>query len=171
MRMYHFTIMFAVFAIGIIVITDVRLSEKYRLDTVRIRMDALIDEAVNAAAWELRSSGTVFDSVTEERAISSFYYYLYAALGIMDLPEKRVEIQKYIPEIIITVPEGDYIYTYIHGAADADPYKNYEKSGPETGESGEVSFAACFTGYPLEYGTYSGFRVSGSYIMERKDWE
>ncbi|MBR4343481.1 MAG: hypothetical protein IKP88_12405 [Lachnospiraceae bacterium] len=171
MKIYHFTLLFAVFAVSVIVITDVKLSWERKNEEVRIRMDAMIDEAVNAAAWEMRSSGTVFDSVVEERAIAAFYYSLYASLGIMDLPEKRKEIQKYIPEIMITLKEGYYDYTYIDGSDYEEPYKCYQRSElKQNDKETETSFAAYFIGYPLEYGVYSGYRISGSFVMEREDY-
>ena len=167
MKIYHFTMLFAVFALSMIVLTDAGLSEKRRYEKERLRMESIIDDAVNAAAWELRASGTVFDGMTEERAIDAFYYSLYASLGISGHPEKRAGVQQYIPMLVITLKDGYYVYIYEAGNGEG-PYKNYVRSGfvSQPGD-GEVSFTAYFSGYPMEYGTYDGYRASGAFVKER----
>ena len=167
MKIYHFTMFFAVFAIGVIVLTDAGISKNRRYEKERLRMETIIDDAVNAAAWELRASGTVFDGMTEERVIDAFYYSLYASLGITGHPDKRAGVQQYIPVLMIRLNGGYYVYTFEAGKTGA-PYENYHRSGfiPD-GENGEISFTAFFAGYPMEYGTYDGYRASGAFIKER----
>ena len=168
MRIYHFTIIFAVFALGMIIIADSLLSEKRTFDRMSIEMDEYVDEAVGAAAWELRASGTVFDNVTEERALRTFFYSLYASLDILEYPEKRREIQKYVPLLVISLNDGYYEYSYIPGGSDERPLYNYSRSELKTdGKYSGLMFAAYLSGYPMKSGEYSGFRASGSMVKER----
>ena len=167
MKIYHFTMFFAVFAIGMIVLTDAGISENRRYEKERLRMESIIDGAVNAAAWELRASGTVFNGLIEERVIDAFYFSLYASLGISGHPEKRAWVQQYIPMLLITLKDGYYIYNYETGNGEG-PYENYRRSELISGGgNGEVSFSAYFSGYPMEYGTYDGYRASGAFVKER----
>jgi len=172
MKIYHFTILFAIFAICMITISDSLLSEKRAVNRMSIEMDGNVDEAVGAAAWELRASGTVFDSVTEERAVRTFFYSLYASLDIMEYPEKRREIQKYVPYFIISLNEGYYEYSYIPGGENERPLYNYTRSELKNdGKYRGVMFAAYLSGYPIESGEYSGFKASVSMVKERMESE
>ena len=172
MKIYHFTILYAIFAVCMITISDSLLSEKRAVNRMNVEMDGFADEAVGAAAWELRASGTVFDTVTEERTVRTFFYSLYASLDIMEYPEKRRQIQKYIPYFVISLNEGYYIYSYIPGGSNERPLYNYSRSELiNDGKYRGVMFAAYLSGYPTEGGEYSGFRASVSMVKERMESE
>ena len=168
MKIYHFACLFIVFAVSVAVITDIHLSKSNYYERMNTRIETCLDEAVNAAAWELRAAGTVFDSYTESRVISSFYNSFSAAMGIMDMPEKERVTGKFIPLIIITLKDGYYIFRYEPTEEAKEPYDNYRREGIfYTGnEPNETSVAV----YLLEYygmGLYKKeYRISVSGVEE-----
>ena len=170
MKIYHFVLAFTIIAIGVIVITDMTLAEKSLYDRNDRKMDKCLAEAVNAAAWELRASGTIFDSYTESRVIDSLYNSFYASLGIMDDPTKPQSLGKYIPQIIVTLKEGYFIYRYEPKENSNEPYECYIREGILlTGhEPNEISVAAFITEYPLEGYSYSGYKISVSGVANIK---
>ena len=176
MKLYHFVLVFAAFAVVTVIMTDMGFSEKRYLEKERAGIDKQLYSAVESAAKELRSSVSGFNEVVEQKAIEAFFYSLYASLGIIDVPEARKNLNKYVPAFIISLKDGYYIYRNAEGT-DMEgnmkgPYgTGYVKSGLISYDDGkneaEISFAAYLRSYPVRGETYDGYCFSSASIVER----
>ena len=110
MKIYHFAIIFAVFAVTIVIIKDVSFKNTDFEKREEQKLDRAVENAVTAATWELRAYGAGLQKETETKAIDTFYYSLYAELGLMDDAFKRDEIKNRFPILMIFVDSGYYIY-------------------------------------------------------------
>ena len=181
MKVYHFIIIFVIFAVMTVMVTDMRISEKKHLDRERSELDEKLQMSVEAATKELRASVIGFAPDTEQKAIDTFFYSMYASLGIMDAPESARGLIKYVPAFMITLKDGYYIYRYIGEpgvtipADDEDMYgpdgKGYVRSNLlsyDVGtEEADIAFAANLRDYPVGNGNYDGYGFSSVSVSER----
>ncbi len=181
MKVYHFVLLFAVFAIGTIMVTDMRLSEKRYGEREKAGLSEKLERAAEAAAGELASYNEEKGELAEQRAIEAFFYSMYASLGIIDMPQAVSDLKKYVPLFMIGVRDGYYLYTYA-GEADFDIPEDtdgitgpdgtgYIKSGLIAYEDGsdehDTVFAAYLRDYPLRTESYSGYCFSSASVTER----
>jgi len=167
MKLSHYAILFVIFALGVAAVTDMRVAEKKYLNRQFEIMDGYLDRAVKAGANELRASGTVFDEAAEYRAIEAFFLSMYASMGIMDMPEQRRMLVKYVPELIIMLEDGYYVYTPEETVStDAVP-AGYKRS-EFVNSKGEIAFAAYIKGFPMETEHYDGYGLSVFGITEKE---
>ena len=110
MKIYHFTIIFAVFAIAMVVLKDMDIGEKSFTDESYYFTREAIEEAVKAAAWELRSSEVSFDQGMAKKAGTAFLYSIYAGYGIMDSPPEKEKIKRAFPAYVISVNGENHLY-------------------------------------------------------------
>ncbi len=179
MKIYHFVLLFAVFAIGTIMVTDMRLSEKRYSEKERTILEEKLDEAAEAAAGELAAYSTGTGEITERRAVDAFFYSMYASLGIIDMPQAINDLKKYVPVFMIGLKDGYYLYTYAgiaDGPEDLEALTGpdgtgYVKSSLISYEDGmaehDIVFAAYLKGYPLETENFDGYCFSSAFVTER----
>lgn len=110
MKIYHFTIIFAVFVIAMAVMKDMDIKEKSMADESYYSTRKAIEEAAKAAAWELRASEVSFDQEMAKRASTAFLYSLYAGCGIMDSPSDKEKIKRAFPAYVISVNGEKHLY-------------------------------------------------------------
>ena len=181
MKIYHFVLIFAAFAIGTIMVTDMKMSEKRYSEREKAELAKKLDRAAEAAAGELRASSAGTGEILMQKAIEAFFYSLYASLGIIDMPLSRYDLKRYIPVFIIGLKEGYYVYTYV-GEMDHEVTEDteelrgpdgtgYVKSGFIEYEDGdyehEIAFMAYMKDYPLEDDNFDGYSYSSASVTER----
>ena len=181
MKIYHFVLLFAVFAIGTIMVTDMRMSEKRYSEREKAELSEKLERAAEAAAGELASYNAEKSGLAEHRAIEAFFYSMYASLGVIDMPQAVSDLKKYIPVFMIGLKEGYYLYTYV-GETEADIKEDHEDlTGPDgTGyiKSGlidyadgtdehDIVFAAYLRDYPLRTESFDGYCFSSASVTER----
>ena len=184
MKVYHFIILFAIFAVMTVMITDMRISEKKHMDRERLELDEKLQMSVEAAAKELRASVKGFGPDVEQKAIDTFFYSMYAGLGIMDAPGSARMLVKYVPAFMITLKDGYYIYRYIGDPEVITPEDDEDMYGPngkgyvrsdllgydaeavETGGA-DIAFAAYLRDYPVGNGNYDGYGFSSVSVSDR----
>ena len=181
MKIYHFVLLFAIFAIGTIMVTDMRVSEKRNSKREKALLSENLEKAAEAAAGELASYNEEKGELAEQRAIEAFFYSMYASLGIIDMPQAVSDLKKYVPLFMIGVRDGYYLYTYA-GEADIDIPEDtdgitgpdgtgYIKSGLIAYEDGtdehDIVFAAYLRDYPLRTESFDGYCFSSASVTER----
>ena len=112
MKIYHFAIIFAIFAISIVMIKDVELKEmlfeKQEIENIRGRAR----KASETAAWELRTSELVFDMTSGKRVIDAFFFSMYASGGMMDNAYERERVKELFPRMYVFLENGYYVFDY-----------------------------------------------------------
>lgn len=178
MKIYHFTLIFVLFSVIVMILADMKISQNEILAREKEMLDSYLDEAVNAAAWELRASGKVFDKETIDRAAASFFYSLYASCGMTDNDESKTTIIEYITKMIINLEDGYYILEYrdpdntdeneaVFGYYICSEKKAYDEEHGVLFLNGGVSFEAYMEKYPLYSEKYNHYSISAAQIKER----
>ncbi len=109
MKLYHYSLIFAIFMILTLIITDVSVSEKAAIDSERKNIDLAFGKAVDAGTSALTNVVNNQINVNGDSAVEAFYNSLYASLGIADSPLSKQNLQLYVPLIAITDTDGFYI--------------------------------------------------------------
>lgn len=110
MKIYHFAIIFVIFAIGLFIELDLHTKNLTAILTEKDWLNQCFDKAIDDAANQLvEINGIHYLQVNKEEAVNTFFESLYASLTIIDNPIKQMELKKYIPIIAITVEDGFYI--------------------------------------------------------------
>ena len=146
MRIYHFTIIFVIFALSVVIIKDSELESRVAEEREKLEYRKVIEKATEAAAWELRAAGLYFDDETGKRTIDAFYYSLYAALGIMGNVYERDAIREKFPSFTVFVNDGYYIYDMVwkyDGTNEKRAYVRSEKLPYDKPEDSRTGFM-CF---------------------------
>lgn len=110
MKIYHFTILFVIFALAFVIIKESELKEQAYNAGNYFLYKKSIEKATEAAAWELRSAGVNFTDATGESAIDAFFYSLYASMGIMDNASEKDKIRDDFLSFTVFIDRGYYIY-------------------------------------------------------------
>lgn len=109
MKFYHFAIVFVIFAIAIVAMTDLKVSEKnYMAENTEVT-NTIFDRAVVAATDRLLDTEEGASLLKREEATEAFFDSLYASFGITDMPLSRENMALYVPVICVTEPDGFYI--------------------------------------------------------------
>lgn len=196
MRLNHFTLVFVMIAIAVIVITDIRtnslkavIENKEQIDR---NLDTAIDDGVSKLAQIDLNNNIIID---KEAAVNSFFMSLSSSFAILSDKESQEKLNLCIPVIVITMEDGFYVffsdeytgsdgYTYvakrwsenypfdyededfIYRFTLGDVVKLYDKNNLFGGGAGQV--------YSLDYhdiqneATYSDFRAlrPSSFLLE-----
>lgn len=111
MKLYHFSFAFIVFAITVIIITDIRTNNLRavirNLEQINCKLDIAVDDGVAKLA-EVDNSNLVI--LNKERAVTSFFSSLHSSFAILDDQETGAKLNLYIPVIAITMEDGYYLY-------------------------------------------------------------
>lgn len=110
MKIHHFALIFVVFVIAIVVVTDLKVSESDYMSRETELTNTIFDRAVVAATDNMLDSEFGVTELTKENAVTAFYNSLYASFGITDSPLSRENMALYVPVICVTEPDGFYIY-------------------------------------------------------------
>ena len=150
MKIYHFTIIFVIFALLIVIVKESELKECANDEETYLTYKKSVEKATEAAAWELRAAGVNFSDETGKRAIDAFFYSLYASMGIIDNVSERDDVRDDFPSFTVFLDEGYYIYK---GVWEDDTGKDrvYEKYGMlkyDEHTRGKVGFS-CTCSNPL----------------------
>ncbi len=156
MRIHHFVLLFCVFAVSAIVITDISISEK-RMVTENIRKidDALEKATVTATKCLGGYMGKNDPTVNREAATKAFFDSMAADFGTADNPVQKKMLEQYTPIIMVSDNEGFWIYYYdtriINGYSEQvrywSPKKYYTcRDVPEKTNSRGTGFIIKFTG-------------------------
>lgn len=109
MKFYHYAIIFVIFAIAIVAMTDLKVSEKnYMAENTEVT-NTIFDRAVVAATDRLLDTEEGASQLKREEATVAFFDSLYASFGITDMPLSRENMALYVPVICVTEPDGFYI--------------------------------------------------------------
>lgn len=111
MKLYHYALIFVCFAIAMVAITDLSVSEKnYMAEGAEVE-NTIFDRAVVAATNRLLDTEEGASELKREEAVTAFYDSLFASFGISDMPASRENMKLYVPVICVTEPDGFYIYS------------------------------------------------------------
>jgi len=131
MKLYHYAILFAIIALTLFVIADVKTDNFGAISDEKKILDQSFHRAVDDAVLHLvESDGIEGLKVNKERSVEDFFLSLYAAMGITNNPEKQELIKNYIPVITITSEDGYYMY-YSDEYKGSDNYTYYSKRWSE----------------------------------------
>jgi hypothetical protein len=147
MRIYHFVIIFAIFALSMVIIKECGLKEKVADKREKTEYKRHIEKAAEAAAWELRAAGIKFDDETGKRAIDAFCYSLFAALGIMDNVYEREQIKERFPSFTVFLNDGYYIFerTWVkEGAEEKSIYIRSQKMPYDNLQDSRIGFMCSY---------------------------
>ena len=143
MRIHHFTIIFVIFALSLVIIKDSEFKESAAEKRKKQEYQKNVEKAVEAAAWELRAAGVYFDDKTGERAIDVFYYSLFASLGIEGNIYGREALKEKFPSFTVCLNDGYYIYERVWkdtGAGEKMVYVSSEKLPYDNPEDSRTGF-------------------------------
>ena len=111
MKLYHFSIIFAIIAISLFVMTDVNTNNFVAVAEEKENLDLYFDNATDNAAYQLvENDGITGLKLNKEAAVQSFFLSMYASLGIIDNPLKQVNLKNYVPVIAVMGDDGYYLY-------------------------------------------------------------
>lgn len=109
MKIYHFTIIFSIFAAGMLLLADLTISENmYVRENIRF-LDEICDRAANAGAGVLAESGKLGVYGVREAAVDTFYKSLAASLNLAGYANSRNSLRLYVPVILVTDEIGTYV--------------------------------------------------------------
>lgn len=111
MKLYHYALIFVCFAIAVITVTDLTVSEKNYMAEGAEVANTIFDRAVVAATNSLLDTEEGASELKRDEAVTAFYDSLFASFGISDMPESRENMKLYVPVICVTEPDGFYVYS------------------------------------------------------------
>lgn len=90
---------------------DVKTNNFVAVAEEKENLDSSFQVAVDDAAISLvETECTSGLMVNRERAVNDFFLSMFAAMNILDNPEKQELIKNYVPVITVTTDEGYYLY-------------------------------------------------------------
>ena len=174
MKIYHFTVIFVIFAVAVIIIRDVGFSKDSMEKAEYTKMENTVRKATEAAALELRSSDLYFDAETANGVIDTFFYSVYGACGIMDDVAKRDEIKTGFGEYVISLNDGYYLYRNDWRETEAGVERTYSSYGPfPYDEPHDIGFGVVFHGHLIDTSVTMGkiYHIDINGIYHEQDCE
>ncbi len=108
MRIYHFTIVFALFASMMLHMTEMTMKQKMEEDRETQFFDKVMDRASDSAAQVLALAGASGVEGVMDLAVDTFYETLAAGLGQSGETPSMTKIRLYVP--MIAVMDGDSVF-------------------------------------------------------------
>ena len=108
MRIYHFTLIFAVLAVMMLSMTAFSLCESFEEEQWMSNMDLVIDKASESAANVLKEAYSSGVAGVRDLAVDAFYASLSAGLGLADGTPALTLLRMYVPFIAVT--DGDILW-------------------------------------------------------------
>ena len=118
MRIYHFTLIFAAFAVMMLSITAFSLGESFAEEQGRSNLDLVLDRASESAADVLKEAHSSGIAGVRDLAVDAFYASLSAGLGLSDGTPALTLLRMYVP--VIAVTDGDVLYVCFDDYETAD---------------------------------------------------
>lgn len=109
MKIYHFTIVFAVFAAMMLMVMNTIVNEYSYKRTDTAFLDEACDRAADAGASILSRAGNTGVYGVREAAVNAFYESLAASLSIAGYAGSRANLRMYIPLIIVAYRDAVYV--------------------------------------------------------------
>lgn len=111
MKLYHFSIIFVIISLSLIVILDVKINNFIAVVEEKENLDNCFHNAIDDAVVHLvEVEGTTGLKDNRERAVEDFFLSMYASLNIVNNLQKQALIKNYIPVITVTTEDGYYLY-------------------------------------------------------------
>ena len=130
MKLYHFSIIFAIIAISLFVIADVNTNNFVAVAQEKEKLDQCFDKATDNAAYQLvENDGITGLKLNKEAAVQSFFLSMYASLGIIDDSQKQEEFKNYVPLIAVMGDDGYYLYYSDEYKGSDDPMGSNDQMG------------------------------------------
>lgn len=104
-----FTIVFFIIFIMSAGISDADTTELIHTNKMKYRIKDSYMNAVDSAINQLKSSFEHDERLNKEKAVETFFYTMYAGLGILDEPLLKEQLDIYVPVIAVLVNDGFYI--------------------------------------------------------------
>ncbi len=108
MRIYHFTLIFAAFAVMMLSMTAFSLCESSDEEQRMSNLDLVLDKASESAADVLKEAHSSGVAGVRDLAVDAFYASLSAGLGLADGTPARTLLRMYVP--VIAVTDGDILF-------------------------------------------------------------
>jgi hypothetical protein len=109
MRIYHFTIIFAIFAAMMLYLTEMTMKQNMEEDREIQFFDRVMDRASTSAAQVLALAGTSGIEGVKDLAADTFYEALAAGLGQSGETPSMTKLRLYVPVIAVTDGESVFI--------------------------------------------------------------
>ena len=108
LKLYHFTLVFAVFAALMLIMMNLAVSETLAENADRSFLDKTFDRAVDAAAAVLAQASASGIYGVRDEAADAFYESLAAGLGLLGNACSEEQLRLYVPMLLIT--DGTTVY-------------------------------------------------------------
>lgn len=111
MKLYHYSLLFVIIALTIILISDIRHNNLQAVIKNKRQVDRNIDIAIDDGVRRL----TMVDSnnnvrIDKEAAVNSFFISLNSAFGVLADKDAKEKLKLYIPVVAVTMEDGYYIF-------------------------------------------------------------
>lgn len=131
MKLYHFVIIFLLFFLFAIIKTDISIGDIKEVTNEKELMQSSLDTATSDAINFLASSETYgSNAINKDGIISTFFNSFYSSMGIISDKNAQIEIQNYIPVILLCDSDGYFVY-YYDQYIDGDGTKRIERRWSE----------------------------------------
>lgn len=111
MKLYHFSIAFIIFAITVIIITDIRTDNLKavisNMEEIKDKLDIAVDDGA-VRLVEVDNSNHVI--LNKEKAVTSFFSSLHSSFAILGDQEAGARLNLYVPVIAITMEDGYFLH-------------------------------------------------------------
>lgn len=124
MKIYHFSLLFLIFFLGLVIKTDISIGRLKKIEAERAEIKSALTSAVSDAVIYLTETGSYGEgTINKEEVLRTFFASLYSSLGIISDKSAQGEIEMYIPVILLCDIDGYYIYYYQeYKASDGNTY-------------------------------------------------
>ena len=189
MKLYHFSILFVIFIIVSVTVTEIKTNNlkavfenKNQIDN---KLDKALDDGVARLAMVDDNNGIITD---KSGAMNSLFLSLYATFDVFSDKESQERLNLYIPVVVVTEEEGYYIFysdeylgadgftytakrwsekfpyyyedeDFIYGFTLGDIVKIYDKNKILGGSDDPVIYSADYHDFQTE-DRYAAFRVN-----------
>lgn len=113
MKIHHFILIFLVFFFAMTLKTDLSIGQLKNLQNEKSELHRSLDTATSDAITFLAkadSYGT--NSINKDKVVSNFFTSLYASLDMISDKNAQLELEMYIPVILLCDTDGYYVYYY-----------------------------------------------------------
>ncbi len=113
MRIHHFTLLFVIFFIALVIKTDLAVGHLKSLRNEKSELNTALNTAVSDAIHYLAASGAHgANTINKDEVVATLFRSLYSSMGIISDANAQAELEMYIPIILLCDSDGYYIYYY-----------------------------------------------------------
>lgn len=113
MKGHYFALVFVVFFISSVIKTDLNIGEMEAIENEKMELVESLSSATSDAISYLSASGRYGESsIRKEEVINTFFASFYSSLGMITDRNKQLELELYIPVILLCDSDGFYVYYY-----------------------------------------------------------